>query len=149
MVEGGLYSVTVLYSLLIKLLIPWRFFRLWALTDGIDPPENMIRCMANNYSTTKFWRSWHRSYNLWLIRYAPYLYTYTKNHTCSRYIYVPLWGAKRVFLNTVIIFSFVALWHDLTLRLLAWGWLVSSFIVPELIATYFLPASLVSVCSHV
>lgn len=52
-----------------KLLIPWRFFRLWALADGIDPPENMVRCMANNYSVLGFWRSWHRSYNLWVIRY--------------------------------------------------------------------------------
>ncbi|CAE6406731.1 unnamed protein product [Rhizoctonia solani] len=52
-----------------QLLIPWRFFRLWALADGIDPPENMVRCMANNYSALGFWRSWHRSYNLWIIRY--------------------------------------------------------------------------------
>lgn len=28
----------------------------------------MVRCMANNYSTLGFWRSWHRSYNLWIIR---------------------------------------------------------------------------------
>lgn len=54
----------------LQLLIPWRFFRLWALAGGIDPPENMVRCMVNNYSTFGFWRSWHRSYNLWIIRYA-------------------------------------------------------------------------------
>lgn len=52
-----------------QLLVIWRFFRLWALLDGIDTPENMVRCMANNYSTLGFWRSWHRSYNLWLLRY--------------------------------------------------------------------------------
>ncbi len=57
-------ALTVWY----KLLIPWRFFRLWALLDGIDPPENMVRCMANNYSASGFWRSWHRSYNLWIVR---------------------------------------------------------------------------------
>ena len=54
-----------------QLLIPWRFFRLWALIDGIDPPENMVRCMANNYSALGFWRSWHRSYNLWIVRSVP------------------------------------------------------------------------------
>lgn len=54
----------------LQLLIPWRFFRLWALADGIDPPENMVRCMVNNYSALGFWRSWHRSYNLWIVRYA-------------------------------------------------------------------------------
>lgn len=53
-----------------QLLIPWRFFRLWALLDGIDPPENMVRCMANNYSTLGFWRAWHRSYNLWVVRFV-------------------------------------------------------------------------------
>jgi len=58
-----------------KLLIPWRFFRLWALLDGVDPPENMIRCVADNYSTLGFWRSWHRSYNLWIVRYAVYTMT--------------------------------------------------------------------------
>lgn len=52
----------------LQLLIPWRFFRLWALLDGMDPPENMVRCMANNYSCSGFWRSWHRSYNLWIVR---------------------------------------------------------------------------------
>ena len=51
-----------------QLLIPWRFFRLWSLLGGIDPPENMVRCMANNYSVSGFWRSWHRSYNLWIVR---------------------------------------------------------------------------------
>ena len=38
-------------------------------------------------------------------------------------------------------FSFVALWHDLTFRLLAWGWLVSLFVIPELAASYLLPVS--------
>lgn len=59
----------------------------------------------------------------------------------SRYIYIPLGGKRNVILNTVLVFSFVALWHDLTFRLLAWGWLVSLFVLPELLATYLLPAS--------
>ena len=56
-----------------------------------------------------------------------------------RYIYVPLGGKNNIFLNIVLIFSFVALWHDLTFRLLAWGWLVALFIVPEILATLLLP----------
>lgn len=118
----GFWNLIIVW---LKLLIPWRFFRLWAMADGIIAPENMIRCMANNYSTMGFWRSWHRSYNLWIIRY----------------IYVPLGGSKNVLLNTLLVFTFVALWHDLTFRLLAWGWLVSLFAVPELLATYLLPKS--------
>lgn len=54
----------------LQLLLTWRFFRLWALADGMEPVENMIRCMANNYSAAGFWRGWHRSYNQWLIRWA-------------------------------------------------------------------------------
>ena len=60
------------------------------------------------------------------------------------YIYIPLGGSKNVMLNTVVVFSFVALWHDLTFRLLAWGWLVSLFVIPELAASYLLSASKVS-----
>ncbi|KAF5348640.1 hypothetical protein D9758_006745 [Tetrapyrgos nigripes] len=118
----GFWNLIIVW---LKLLLPWRFFRLWALLDGIDPPENMVRCMANNYSTFGFWRSWHRSYNLWVIRY----------------IYVPLGGIKNVLVNTVLVFTFVALWHDLTFKLLAWGWLVSLFVVPEMLARFFLPPS--------
>jgi len=118
----GFWNLIIVW---LKLLIPWRFFRLWALLDGIDPPENMVRCMANNYSALGFWRSWHRSYNLWIVRY----------------IYIPLGGTKNVAFTTVLVFSFVALWHDLSFRLLAWGWLVSLFILPELAGRYFLSPS--------
>ena len=93
--------------------------------DGVDPPENMVRCMANNYSPLGFWRSWHRSYNLWVVRY----------------IYIPLGGTRNLVFSSVLVFTFVALWHDLSFKLLAWGWLVSLFILPEVAARYFLPAS--------
>ncbi|KAJ7774096.1 MBOAT, membrane-bound O-acyltransferase family-domain-containing protein [Mycena olivaceomarginata] len=116
----GFWNLIIVW---LKLMIVWRFFRLWAMAAGIEAPENVIRCMANNYSVFGFWRSWHRSYNLWLIRY----------------IYVPVGGGHNPLLNTLLVFTFVALWHDLTFRLLAWGWLVSLFIVPELAARYVLP----------
>lgn len=38
---------------------------------------------------------------------------------------------------TLLVFTFVALWHDLHLRLLAWGWLVSVFVLPEILASRF------------
>ncbi|KAK0460900.1 MBOAT, membrane-bound O-acyltransferase family-domain-containing protein [Desarmillaria tabescens] len=116
--ELALLSFFSLIHVWLKLLIPWRFFRLWSLLAGIDPPENMVRCMANNYSALAFWRAWHRSFNLWIVRY----------------IYIPLGGSHRQLLNSLLIFTFVALWHDLTFRLLAWGWLVSIFLIPEVVA---------------
>ncbi|KAK9473288.1 MBOAT, membrane-bound O-acyltransferase family-domain-containing protein [Dipodascopsis tothii] len=107
-----------------KLVIPWRFFRLWALIDDIDPPENMLRCMSNNYSAGAFWRSWHRSYNRWVIRY----------------IYIPLQGSKYPIRNMLIVFTFVAVWHDIQLKMLAWGWLITLFVLPEVFAKMLFPA---------
>lgn len=102
----------------LKLMIIWRFFRLWAMADGIETTENMTRCISNQPSPAGFWRTWHASYNKWLIRY----------------IYLPLGGRETRIWNTFVIFTFVALWHDIELRLLAWGWLIALFIAPELIA---------------
>ncbi|KAI3624093.1 GUP1 [Malassezia furfur] len=104
----------------LKLLLPWRVFRLWALLDGVDPPENMIRAMFNNYSAMGFWRSWHRSYNL--------------------YIYIPVGGSRNLLPAVLLVFTFVALWHDLSFTLLAWAWLITLFIAPEAAARYVLPS---------
>jgi D-alanyl-lipoteichoic acid acyltransferase DltB (MBOAT superfamily) len=121
-----------LHHIWLKLLIPWRFFRLWALIDGIDPPENMVRCMSNNYSALAFWRGWHRSFNRWIVRY----------------IFIPLggswqrgrWAIARTVVNFLLVFMFVALWHDINLRLLMWGWLITIFVIPEISATMLFPA---------
>jgi D-alanyl-lipoteichoic acid acyltransferase DltB (MBOAT superfamily) len=116
----------------LKLLIPWRFFRLWALLDDIDAPENMVRCMSDNYSVLLFWRGWHRSFNKWSLRY----------------LYIPLGGsgmpgikgkARSVF-NYFTVFTFIAIWHDIELKLLMWGWLVTLFVLPEILASWAFPA---------
>ncbi|AEO54054.1 hypothetical protein MYCTH_2296135 [Thermothelomyces thermophilus ATCC 42464] len=120
-----------LHIIWLKLLLPWRFFRLWSLVDGVDPPENMVRCVSNNYSTLSFWRGWHRSYYRWLLRY----------------IYIPLGGssfrtgldAARTVLTYLVVFTFVALWHDIKLNLLIWGWLVVVFFLPEIAAGVLFP----------
>ncbi|KZV94160.1 hypothetical protein EXIGLDRAFT_824417, partial [Exidia glandulosa HHB12029] len=36
----GFWNLIVVW---LKLLLPWRLFRLWALSDGVEPPENMVR----------------------------------------------------------------------------------------------------------
>jgi protein-cysteine N-palmitoyltransferase HHAT len=147
-----------LHHIWLKLLLPWRFFRLWALIDGIDPPENMVRCMSNNYSALAFWRGWHRSFNRWIVRY----------------IYIPLGGSGsptrpnpspiqsqsnfsksppppqpkrssilskiRPIVNLLIVFTFVALWHDINATLLYWSWLITLFILPEALLTFGFPA---------
>jgi protein-cysteine N-palmitoyltransferase HHAT len=121
-----------LHHIWLKLLIPWRFFRLWALVDDIDPPENMARCMSNNYSALAFWRGWHRSFNRWIVRYM-FVPLGGSGHT-------GIWGTAHSIMNYMLVFIFVAMWHDINLRLLMWGWLITFFFLPEVIATFMFPA---------
>ena len=70
---------------------------MWSLLDGIEPVENMNRCMSNNWTLQGFWKSWHRSFNRWLVRY----------------IYIPIGGSRYKYVNVFVVFTFVALWHDM------------------------------------
>ncbi|OBT44833.1 hypothetical protein VE00_04954 [Pseudogymnoascus sp. WSF 3629] len=129
----SIMSLFNLHIVWLKLLLPWRLFRFWALLDGIDPPENMIRCVSDSFSTVRFWRAWHRSFNKWIVRY----------------LYIPLGGSNitgrfglaRTILNYLVVFTFVALWHDISLNLLVWGWLIVLFMLPEIIGTRMFPRS--------
>ncbi len=109
-------GVLELFFLWFKFMIFWRFARLWALMDGVETVENMNRCVMNNYSFQSFWRAWHRSFNQWLIRY----------------LFIPLGGSKNKIWNIWIVFSFVALWHDLELNLLLWSWLICFSFMAEI-----------------
>jgi D-alanyl-lipoteichoic acid acyltransferase DltB (MBOAT superfamily) len=41
--------------------------------------------------------------------------------------------------NFGTVFTFVALWHDISLNLLIWGWLIVFFMMPEVIAGWLFP----------
>jgi D-alanyl-lipoteichoic acid acyltransferase DltB (MBOAT superfamily) len=56
----------------------------------------MNRCVLNNYGFEGFWRMWHRGFNAWLVRY----------------MYIPLGGNKSIIKAYVLVFLFVAFWHD-------------------------------------
>jgi D-alanyl-lipoteichoic acid acyltransferase DltB (MBOAT superfamily) len=89
----------------LKFNVMWKFFRFWALVDGIEVPENMLRCFASTTTISEFWRDWHASFNLWIVRY----------------MYIPLGGAKARVRAIVPIFVFVALWHDVHLAMVRWA----------------------------
>eukprot|EP00904_Undaria_pinnatifida_P013239 jgi/Undpi1/9045/HiC_scaffold_26.g11505.m1 len=112
----GLFVYTILLIMWLKFLVIWRVFRFWALCDGVEPPENMMKCMSNNYSVVGFWKGWHCSFNKWLVRY----------------IYVPLGGSKpgRRW-NVFVVFAFVSFWHDVEPKLFMWGLLNGVFFVLE------------------
>lgn len=100
----------------------WKVFRFFALLDGFDPPEDMPHCFSNTVSITDFWQSWHASFNLWIVRY----------------MYIPMGGNKRKLLTLVPIFLFIAIWHDIELRLLHWALFMCACFVPEIaIMTFF------------
>ncbi|CAJ2631646.1 unnamed protein product [Trifolium pratense] len=107
----------VLNFMWLKFLLIWRFFRFWSLVNGIDAPENMPKCINNCYSLEGFWKNWHASFNKWLVRY----------------MYIPLGGSRKKLLNVWVIFTFVAIWHDLEWKLLSWAWLTCLFFIPELV----------------
>lgn len=107
----------VLIFMWLKFFLIWRYFRLWSLIGGIETPENMPKCINNCYSLESFWKSWHASFNKWLVRY----------------MYIPLGGSRRKLLNVWVVFTFVAIWHDLEWKLLSWAWLTCLFFIPELL----------------
>jgi hypothetical protein len=59
--EVGVTSFWVLNFMWLKFLVIWRFFRSWALLDGVETPENISRCV-NNTTTGVSGRA-----NLWLF----------------------------------------------------------------------------------
>ncbi|KAL0335361.1 UNVERIFIED_CONTAM: Flap endonuclease 1 [Sesamum radiatum] len=87
----------VLNFMWLKFFLIWRYFRFWSLINGIVPPENMPRCLNNCCNLESFWKNWHASFNKWLVRY----------------VYIPLGGSQKKVLNVWVIFTFVAVWHDL------------------------------------
>ncbi|XP_057962521.1 membrane-bound O-acyltransferase gup1 isoform X7 [Malania oleifera] len=107
----------VLNFMWLKFLLIWRYFRFWSLISGVEASENMPKCINNCYNLEGFWKNWHASFNRWLVRY----------------MYIPLGGSQRKLLNVWVIFSFVAIWHDLEWKLLSWAWLTCIFFIPEMI----------------
>ena len=117
-------SLFTLLFMWMKFLLIWRISRFWSLSCGFETPENMNRCVMNNYSMIQFWRDWHASYNVWLVRY----------------IYIPLGGSRisgtKKFINIFLVFFFVAVWHDPEWRYIHWAWIVILAIVPESFCRY-------------
>lgn len=123
------FSYLLLNFVWLKFLLIWRFARVFTLLDGLDCVENMEKCMSHHHSIRGFWRSWHASFNQWLVRY----------------IYIPLGGRQmsiaRQAVNIFCVFTFVAVWHEASLQLLSWGWLLVIFMLPEITCARFAQSS--------
>ena len=60
--ETAVLFYLILKIIWLKFLLIWRLFRLWAMADGVDAPENMQRCMSNNNSLEQFWSDFFLPY---------------------------------------------------------------------------------------
>ncbi|KAM0039499.1 putative membrane bound O-acyl transferase, MBOAT [Helianthus debilis subsp. tardiflorus] len=103
-----------------KQLSPVEVFIVGYGVSGIEAPENMLRCINNCYNLESFWKNWHASFNKWLVRYKFYIAIY------CLFSYGDLEGS---FLNVWVVFTFVAIWHDLEWKLLSWAWLTCVFFI--------------------
>ncbi|XP_048548167.1 membrane-bound O-acyltransferase gup1-like [Triticum urartu] len=119
--EIFIISYGVLFFMWLKFFLIWRYFRFWSLVGGVETPENMPRCINNCPDLESFWKSWHASFNRWLVRY----------------VYIPLGGSRRKLISVWIVFTFVAVWHDLEWKLISWAWLTCLFFVPEIVIKSF------------
>jgi D-alanyl-lipoteichoic acid acyltransferase DltB (MBOAT superfamily) len=82
--------LNILTFIWLKYTIIWTLFRLWAWSDGIFVEENINRFIYNFYSIELFFRGINRSLNRWMVRY----------------IYIPLGGKNKKYVNIWIVFGF-------------------------------------------
>ena len=114
-------ALVYLHCMFLKFTLIWRSMRLVALVDGVDAPENMMGCCFDENSISSFWRSWHRSFNRWLIRY----------------VYGPIGGSGPAVL---VVFLYVGFWHEpLDWRMVLWALGLGGVLVgPEkMVAAYW------------
>ena len=109
----------VLMSIYLKFLVIWRGFALWAAFDGVAVPENMKSCICVPCGISTFWKTWHSSFRRWIVKY----------------VYVPLGGDRkgkwRAVINKMLVFAFVAAWHDRNAKMLHWGTFLAVFVIIE------------------
>eukprot|EP00658_Telonema_sp_P-2_P057073 TRINITY_DN45540_c0_g1_i1.p1 TRINITY_DN45540_c0_g1~~TRINITY_DN45540_c0_g1_i1.p1 ORF type:complete len:264 (+),score=50.18 TRINITY_DN45540_c0_g1_i1:58-849(+) len=103
----------------------WRFFRLLAMIEGTEVPENTKTCVLDAPSVVGFWRDWHVGFTQFNIRY----------------IYVPLGGASNRILAAITVFSFTALWHGPQVQFAMWSILIMGGFVPEVMVSRMLDRS--------
>ena len=99
----------------LKFLMIWNTSMYFSQLAGIDVVCDMKICIYQTTTISQFWRNWHRSFNTWILRY----------------IFIPMDGSKHYFRNVLIVFTYVALWHDFNINLLVWAYILIVGIATE------------------
>ncbi|CAG9572841.1 glycerol_uptake_protein_-_putative [Leishmania major strain Friedlin] len=115
LLEQAHFLFYMLAYMWLKFSFIWKSSRLFAMLSGIDVPEDMRHCFGNTLTVRGFWRDWHASFNLWIVRY----------------MYIPMGGRSRVALSVLPIFLFIAVWHDPALHLVKWAVCIAAMFVAE------------------
>eukprot|EP01055_Gregarina_sp_Pseudo9_P001619 Gregarina_sp_Pseudo_9__1618@NODE_208_length_3611_cov_31_945969_g193_i0_p1_GENE_NODE_208_length_3611_cov_31_945969_g193_i0NODE_208_length_3611_cov_31_945969_g193_i0_p1_ORF_typecomplete_len611_score78_50MBOAT/PF03062_19/1e27Oxidored_q5_N/PF01059_17/2_1e02Oxidored_q5_N/PF01059_17/2_8_NODE_208_length_3611_cov_31_945969_g193_i08092641 len=110
-----LMGIVLCYTWL-KFSVLWDGFRIWSIFVGVYCPANLLCFVFDHYSVQHFWKTWHASFHLWIIRY----------------LYVPLGGSKHKITCSLLIFLFVALWHRINLDFVLWALITVATILFEL-----------------
>lgn len=110
-----LMGIVLCYTWL-KFSVLWDGFRIWSIFVGVYCPANLLCFVFDHYSAQHFWKTWHASFHLWIIRY----------------LYVPLGGSKHKITCSLLIFLFVALWHRINLDFVLWALITVATILFEL-----------------
>jgi D-alanyl-lipoteichoic acid acyltransferase DltB (MBOAT superfamily) len=106
----------LLLFLWLKFSVIWKCFRLIALIDGVEAPEDMPTCFCDTTTIASFWRNWHSSFNVWIVRY----------------MYIPMGGNQRRLVSVAPIFLFIAVWHDIELKMVGWAVVMLLAFIPEI-----------------
>jgi len=121
--------LTIIF-LWLKFSFIWTFARLWATLDGVIAVDNMPRFINAVHTPSQFWRSWHASFHVWLVRYMyrPLICASTMSgapHEDRSTQSLPREGpGRRVCRRTMatsFVFAFVAIWHEVSPQLAIWG----------------------------
>ena len=83
--------LNILTFIWLKFAIIWKFMRLLAWSEGIYTEENMNRIIYDIFSLEEFFRGMNRSLNRWIVRY----------------LYIPLGGKNKKYVNIWVIFTFL------------------------------------------
>ncbi|CAD2217609.1 MBOAT, membrane-bound O-acyltransferase family, putative [Angomonas deanei] len=114
-------QILVMYYFLahlwLKFSFIWKSARLYSIWCGVEPPEDMRRCFSNTLTVRDFWRDWHASFNLWIVRY----------------MYIPMGGKANILYSLFPIFLFIAMWHDPALHLIKWALCIVVVFILELV----------------
>ncbi|EXB79402.1 hypothetical protein L484_011595 [Morus notabilis] len=126
------YGVRWAFSLLLMELMTHLFYYNAFATSGAWRHLSPVDVFIVGYGVLNF--MWLKFFLIWrYFRFWSLICGIEAPENMPRYMYIPLGGSQRKLQNIWVVFTFVALWHDLEWKLLSWAWLTCLFFIPEML----------------